>query len=144
LYDVMAAVHRADDRVTAPEVIREVAERTGVTNVIVGSYLKAGDAIRINVRLREAKTGRIISSERVDGPNESSLFAMVDDLRRIRIRFNQMRAATTAAPGCRNAARRPRRARHIAVSSGFGKTATWIARVSQKPKPNCANQLAAG
>ena len=45
------------------------------------------------MRLQEATTGRIVSSERVDGPNASSLFAMVDDLsRRIRARFDEVRA----------------------------------------------------
>ena len=92
LYAAMAALRRADNRVTSPEVIREIAERTGVSNVIVGSYMKAGDAIRINVRLQEAKTGRIISSERVDGANESALFAMIDDLSaRIRKQFESLR-----------------------------------------------------
>lgn len=106
LYDVMAQLRRADDRVLSPEVIREVAERTGVDNVIVGSYLRSGDAIRINMRLQEAKTGRIVSSERVEGPNASSLFAMVDDLsRRIRTKFEGLRAevgdaaALLARPG---------------------------------------------
>ena len=71
-----------------------MAERTGVDNVVVGSYVKAGEAIRINVRLQEAKTGRIESSERVEGANESSLFAMVDDLsRRIRTKFRGSRGA---------------------------------------------------
>ncbi len=93
LYDIMAELRRADDKVVSPDVIREVAERTGVDNVIVGSYLRAGEAIRINVRLQEAKTGRIVSSERVEGPNASSLFAMVDDLsRRIRTKFEGLRA----------------------------------------------------
>ena len=93
LYDIMAELRRADDKVVSPDVIREVAERTGVDNVIVGSYVRAGDAIRINLRLQEAKTGRIVSSERVEGPNTSSLFAMVDDLsRRIRTRFEGLKA----------------------------------------------------
>ncbi len=92
LYDVMAQLRRADDRVLSPDTIRQVAERTGVTNVVVGSYMKAGDTIRINVRLQDAKTGRIISSERVEGPSESTLFAMVDDLsRRIRGQFQSLK-----------------------------------------------------
>ena len=93
LYDIMSELRRADDKVVSPDVIREVAERTGVDNVIVGSYVRSGDAIRINLRLQEAKTGRIVSSERVEGPNVSSLFAMVDDLsRRIRTRFEGLTA----------------------------------------------------
>jgi tetratricopeptide (TPR) repeat protein/TolB-like protein/predicted Ser/Thr protein kinase len=122
VYDVMEELKRADDRVTSPDVIRAVAERTGVSNVIVGSYLKAGDAIRINVRLQEASTGRILSSERVDGPNESSLFAMVDDLtRRIQQRFRTLRAGVEAAPGL---LREPGREAEPALDRGLGEVTT--------------------
>jgi eukaryotic-like serine/threonine-protein kinase len=99
LYGILAELKRADDKVISPDVIREVAERTGVDSVIVGSYVKSGDAIRINLRLQEAKTGRIVTSERVEGPNASSLFAMIDDLsRRIRTRFEGIRAGVGNAP----------------------------------------------
>ena len=67
LYGILAELKRQDDRVLSPEVVSAVAERTGVDRVVVGSYIKAGEAIRINVRLQDAKTGRIESSERVEG-----------------------------------------------------------------------------
>lgn len=51
LYGILAELKRQDDRMLSPEVIAEVAARTGVTNVVVGSYVRSGDAIRINVRL---------------------------------------------------------------------------------------------
>ena len=93
LYGLLAEMKRADDKVMSPDVIRMVAERTGVHHVIVGSFVRSGEALRIDTRLQEAKTGRIVSSERVDGPNAASLFAMVDDLsRRIRARFDETRA----------------------------------------------------
>jgi len=98
LYDVMAELKRSDDKVMSPDLIRAVAERTGVTNVVVGSYVKAGNAIRINVRLQEAQSGRIVTSERVEGPNEASLFAMVDDLsRRLLTRLQSLRGSAGAA-----------------------------------------------
>jgi TolB-like protein/tetratricopeptide (TPR) repeat protein/predicted Ser/Thr protein kinase len=93
LYGILAELKRQDDRMMSPEAISEVAARTGVTNVVVGSYVRSGDAIRINVRLQEAKTGRIISSERVDGTSTSALFSMIDDLSsRIRAKFEGLRA----------------------------------------------------
>ncbi|MGD9905583.1 MAG: protein kinase [Vicinamibacterales bacterium] len=93
LYGILAEMDRAEDKVLSPDVIRAVAERTGVQNVVVGSFVRSGEALRINMRLQEAATGRIVSSERVEGPNASSLFAMVDDLsRRIRARFEEVRA----------------------------------------------------
>ena len=102
LYGILAELKRQDDRMLSPEAISEVAARTGVTNVVVGSYVRSGDAIRINVRLQDAKTGRIISSERVDGTSTSALFSMIDDLSsRIRTKFEGLRAdaALLARPG---------------------------------------------
>jgi TolB-like protein len=59
-----------------------------VQTVLVGSYVKAGDAIRINAKLQDAATGRIISSEHVDAANEAALFPTIDDLtRRIKARL---------------------------------------------------------
>jgi tetratricopeptide (TPR) repeat protein/TolB-like protein/predicted Ser/Thr protein kinase len=102
LYGILAELKRQDDRVLSPDVISAVAERTGVDRVIVGSYVKSGEAIRINVRLQDAKTGRIESSERVEGANASALFSMIDDLsRRIRSKFEGLKADAKllTAPG---------------------------------------------
>ena len=100
LYGVLAELRRADDRVISPDVVNQVAERMNVDHVVVGSYIKAGEAIRINVRLQDARTGRIITSERVEGSSTSSLFGMVDDLtRRIRSSFDQLRADAATTTG---------------------------------------------
>ncbi len=96
LYGILAELKRQDDRVLSPEVISAVAARTGVDRVVVGSYIKSGDAIRINVRLQDAKTGRIETSERVEGTTTSALFGMIDELsRRIRSKFEDLRAGAT-------------------------------------------------
>ena len=65
--------------------------------LLVGSYIKAGDAIRINARLQEARTGRVVTSERVEGPGEASLFSLVDELtRRIRTQIASLVGARPA------------------------------------------------
>ncbi|MGQ0733427.1 MAG: FlgO family outer membrane protein [Acidobacteriota bacterium] len=98
LYGVLAELRRADDRVLSPEVVSQVAERTGVDHVIVGSYMKAGDAIRINLRMQDAKTGRVVTSERVEGPTTASLFGMIDELsRRIVTKFESVRTDVSNA-----------------------------------------------
>ncbi len=120
LYGVLAELKREDDRVMTPEVISQVAARTGVTNVVVGSYARSGDTIRINVRLQEAGTGRIISSERVDGTDRSALFSMIDDLsRRIRTKFEglQADAALLTRPGASAAAAGDRGVQDVSTSS---------------------------
>ncbi|MGH9386724.1 MAG: FlgO family outer membrane protein [Vicinamibacterales bacterium] len=103
LYDILSQLRRADDKVLSPDVVNQIAERTGVDHVLIGSYMKSGDAVRINVRLQEAKSGRIVASERVEGPNASALFAMVDDLsRRIRAKFEGLKAGVGNAPALLN------------------------------------------
>ena len=87
LYQILKEMNRLDERVTSLEVVEGVAERAGVGTILLGSFMKAGDNIRINLRIQEASSGRILTSERVEGVGESSLFAMVDELtRRIQAR----------------------------------------------------------
>jgi tetratricopeptide (TPR) repeat protein/TolB-like protein/predicted Ser/Thr protein kinase len=82
LYQILQELNRANDRVISADVVQEIASRAGVDNVLVGSYVKAGETIRISARLQEARTGRIVSAERVEGIGESSLFSLVDELTR--------------------------------------------------------------
>jgi serine/threonine protein kinase/tetratricopeptide (TPR) repeat protein len=88
LVQILTAMRRQDDRVVSFDTVQEIAKRAGVTSVLLGSYVKAGDTIRINTKLQEASTGRIVTSERVEAIGESNLFATVDDLtRRIKAKF---------------------------------------------------------
>src|SRR5262245_57746797 len=92
LYPILSELHRLDDRVVSIETVREIAKRTGVQTVVLGSYVKAANAIRINIRIQNASSGRIVATERVDAVDEAHLFAAVDDLTtRVRARL--------AAPG---------------------------------------------
>ena len=73
---------------------------------MLGSYIKAGDAIRINLKLQDASTGQIISTERVDAPNEASLFPMMDDLtRRVKTRFVSSGGGAARRDCCQHPAR---------------------------------------
>jgi len=95
LVQILQDLRRSDDRVLSAEVIQEIANRAGVDNVLVGSYVRAGGAIRISARLQEAMTGRIVSAERVEGPGVDSLFGLVDELTR-RIKANIAAGPPTA------------------------------------------------
>ena len=95
LVQILGSMKRLDDRVVSFDTVQEVARRAGVKHVMLGSYLKAGDAIRINLKLQEASTGKILSTERVDAPSEASLFPTMDDLtRRLKARFAEASGAT--------------------------------------------------
>jgi serine/threonine protein kinase/tetratricopeptide (TPR) repeat protein len=80
------------DKLDAPQIsfdtVKEVARRGGVKHVMLGSYIKAGDVIRINLKLQDAETGKILSTERVDALNEASLFPTMDELtKRLKAQF---------------------------------------------------------
>jgi tetratricopeptide (TPR) repeat protein len=82
LQQILQELKRADDRVIAADVVQEIAKRAGVNTVLVGSYIKSGDAIRINARLQNPSTGKVVTSERVEGAGAASLFGLVDELTR--------------------------------------------------------------
>lgn len=88
LVQILRDLGKLEERTVDFDTVQELARRAHVNHVLIGSYVKAGDAIRINVRLQDASNGRIISTERVDAPNEASLFPTMDDLtRRVKTRF---------------------------------------------------------
>ena len=88
LVQILSDMHRQDDKQISFDTVQEIAKRAGVKTVLVGSYVKAGDTIRINTRLQEAGSGRIVTSERVEALGESNLFPTVDDLtKRIKAKF---------------------------------------------------------
>jgi tetratricopeptide (TPR) repeat protein len=88
LVQILTQMKRQDDRQISFDTVQELAKRAGVKSVVLGSYVKAGETIRINVKLQEAASGRIVTAERVDALNESSLLGTVDDLtRRIKAKF---------------------------------------------------------
>ena len=88
LVQILGAMKKLEDRQISFDTIQEVARRGGVKHVLLGSYIKAGETIRINVKLQDAATGKIISTERVDAVNEASLFPTMDELtRKVKERF---------------------------------------------------------
>ena len=92
LYQILGQLHHADDRIVSFDTVQEIARRANVRIVVLGGYVKAADAIRINITLQDASSGRIIGTERVEAASEAQLFSAVDDLtRKIKAKF--------AAPG---------------------------------------------
>ncbi len=92
LYHILNEMNRLDDRITSLEAVQEVADKAGVGTVVLGSFQKAGDSIRINIRVQEANSGKILTSEKVEGVGEASIFPMVDELTR------RMKSLTRSPP----------------------------------------------
>jgi len=94
---ILQEMKRADDRVLSADVVQAVADRAHVDRVVLGSYIKSGDTIRISARLQDARTGRIVKAERVEGPGQSAVFQLVDELtRRLKATISP---PSTSAPG---------------------------------------------
>jgi tetratricopeptide (TPR) repeat protein len=62
------------------EDLKKVAVEGRVNHILQGGLSKAGDTFRIDYTLHEMGTGEAISSDRVEGTGEESIFTMVDDL----------------------------------------------------------------
>jgi tetratricopeptide (TPR) repeat protein len=94
LYQILKDMNRLDERVTSLDVVQVVADEADAETVILGSFMKAGENIRINIRVQDAPTGEILTTEKVEGVGDSSIFSMVDELtRRIKTNFEISAAA---------------------------------------------------
>ena len=82
LYQILRDMNQLDERINSLDVVQAVAEKAQAGTVILGSFMKAGESIRINIRIQEAQSGKILNSAKVEGVGESSIFPMVDELTR--------------------------------------------------------------
>jgi tetratricopeptide (TPR) repeat protein/tRNA A-37 threonylcarbamoyl transferase component Bud32 len=82
LYQILSDMEKLDERITSFEVVSEVAEEADADTVILGSFAKLGDTIRISIKVQEAATGEILQAESVDARVQEDIFARVDDLSR--------------------------------------------------------------
>lgn len=88
LFNILSDLNKLDAKSYSSKDLKEVAVRGRVNHILQGNYARAGDTLRINIVLKEASTGEIIGSERVEGKGEESIFSMVDELtRRIKPSF---------------------------------------------------------
>jgi tetratricopeptide (TPR) repeat protein/tRNA A-37 threonylcarbamoyl transferase component Bud32 len=88
LFQILGDLNQLEAKSYSSDILKQVAAEGGVNHILVGNYAKAGDAIRINVTLQEAFTGKTIGSEGVEGKGEESIFSMVDELtKKIKINF---------------------------------------------------------
>ncbi len=88
MFDIMTQLGQLETQTYSSDILRELARRGGVENVLVGNYTKAGNRFRINITLQDANSGELIGSESVQGSGEQSFYTMVDELtRRIKENF---------------------------------------------------------
>jgi eukaryotic-like serine/threonine-protein kinase len=88
LYQILKEMKKLDERIVSFETVSDVAERGQVDTVVLGSFVKAGETIRVSIKLQDAKTGDILAAEKVDAAGQEKLFAGVDELTgRIKVRL---------------------------------------------------------
>ena len=62
------------------DVVRDVAASAGTAVVVTGSFVQAGEQLRVSVRIIDTNTGEVMGGENVDGAGMGSIFATVDTL----------------------------------------------------------------
>ncbi|UCE22740.1 MAG: tetratricopeptide repeat protein, partial [Candidatus Aminicenantes bacterium] len=82
LFNILQQLDQVEATTYSSEILKDVAARGGVENVLVGNYMRANDTFRINATLQEARSGELIGSESVEGHGEKDFYAMVDELTR--------------------------------------------------------------
>ncbi len=88
LHQVLRELKLLEQRVYSADFVKQVAEKAGSENVVVGSFVKVGDRLRLSVVLQDARSGQLLLSEKVEGPVDAQVFSMVDELsHRIRARL---------------------------------------------------------
>jgi serine/threonine protein kinase/predicted Zn-dependent protease len=88
VFNILSQLKQIEAESYSSDVLKEIAARGGVKNILVGNYTRADDTFRINVTLQEPTTGELIGSESVEGRGEKDFYAMVDELtRRIKANF---------------------------------------------------------
>jgi len=80
LYQLLEDLGHRDDRSTSARIVQAVAEKAQATTALVGSFVRAGDLIRIQASLQDPRSGEVLASERVEGNADEGLFALVDEL----------------------------------------------------------------
>ena len=80
LFTILSKMGQLEAKSFSSEVLKEVAAQGGVDHIARGSYSKAGDILRIDLTLQDARSGEAVATHRAEGKGEESIFAMVDEL----------------------------------------------------------------
>ena len=80
LADVMEKMGIDGDQEIDSQRALEIAKEARLETVLVGSFVKVGEAIRIDAHLYDALTGKLLKAESVTGKGLEEVFTMVDEL----------------------------------------------------------------
>jgi serine/threonine protein kinase/tetratricopeptide (TPR) repeat protein len=87
-----------EERSWSADSVRQVAIDAGARRVLLGSFVKAGDALRIQVKLQDPVGGELLAAEKADASTDAELLKTVDLLTgRLRGHLGAKRAPPEAA-----------------------------------------------
>jgi serine/threonine protein kinase len=58
----------------------EISSKSNVENLLQGDILLAGNKLRIQVRMQDARSGEVLKSEMIDGSTQDDIFEMVENI----------------------------------------------------------------
>jgi serine/threonine protein kinase/Flp pilus assembly protein TadD len=80
LEEIQKELGGTDTKSLSPSLAGQVAKRAGVTTMLIGSILQEKPFLAVTTRLIDAKSGKIVSSDKVTNFKASEIFTLVDSL----------------------------------------------------------------
>ncbi len=80
LFNILSQLNQVEATTYSSDILQEVVQRAGVSNVLVGNFTRANGTFRINASLQNPNTNEVIVFEKLEGEGEGSFYDMVDEL----------------------------------------------------------------
>ncbi len=80
LYDIQKELGQTDAKSISPSMATKIAQRAGVSMMLIGSILQKQPSLAITYRLVEVQTGKILSTQRLSDFPPEKIFSLVDTL----------------------------------------------------------------
>jgi serine/threonine protein kinase/Flp pilus assembly protein TadD len=80
LYDIRKDLGEGDSKVIPPSLATKIAQRAGVSMMLLGSILQKEPTLAVTYRLLEVQSGKILSTQRLSGFPKEKIFSLADTL----------------------------------------------------------------
>ncbi|HYQ87410.1 MAG TPA: protein kinase [Bacteroidota bacterium] len=80
LYDIRKELGEGDSKSIPPSLATKIAQRAGVSMMLLGSILQKEPSLAVTFRLIEVQSGKILSTQRLAGFSKEKIFSLADTL----------------------------------------------------------------
>jgi len=80
LYDIQKELGNGESKSITPSLATKVAQRAGVSMMLLGSVLQKEPTLTVTFRLLQVHSGKILSTQRLTGFSTDKIFALVDTM----------------------------------------------------------------